>query len=165
MTPIHNYFSGEKAESILFITSGIVALVMPFYFIFVLKTSFWKGVAIPFLLVASLEIVVGFTIFIRSPKDKIRVESYMSHEPQKIKQEEIPRMEKVLHNFLIYRYVEIALIFIGIIFMYYTKNDTFLKGIGFGLFIMASIVLTLDFFAERRGIVYLEYLQNFTTNL
>lgn len=165
MNPILKYFNGEKAESYLFIITGVVALAMALYFVFVLKTSFWKGVAIPFLLVASLEIIVGFTIFVRSPKDTIRIENFISNEPQKIKFEELPRMEKVLHNFLIYRYVEIALICIGIIFMYYTKNDTFIKGIGLGLFIKASIVLTLDFFAERRGIAYLEYLQNFTTNL
>jgi hypothetical protein len=36
-----------------------------------------------------------------------------------------------------------------------------LKGIGLGLFIKASIVLTLDFFAERQGIEYLNYLHNF----
>lgn len=165
MNPIIKYFNGEKAESFLFIITGVVALAMALYFVFVLKTSFWKGVAIPFLVVASLEIVVGFTIFFRSPKDSIRVENFTSNAPQKIKLDELPRMEKVLHNFLIYRYVEIALIFIGIIFMYYTKNDTFIKGIGLGLFIKASIVLTLDFFAERRGIAYLEYLQNFTSNL
>jgi len=161
MNPILKYFKGEKAESILFIITGIVALAMALYFIYELKTSFWKGVAIPFIVIASLEILVGFTVYIRSPKDIVKVENIYNNEPQKIKLEEIPRMEKVLHNFVIYRYVEIALIFIGIIFMYYTKNDTFLKGIGLGLFIKASIVLTLDFFAERRGIEYLSFLHNF----
>jgi hypothetical protein len=60
---------------------------------------------------------------------------------------------------MIFRYVEIALIILGITLMYSYKNDTFLKGIGLGLFIQASIVLSLDFFAERRGYIYLEYLK------
>jgi hypothetical protein len=38
-------------------------------------------------------------------------------------------------------------------------NDTMWRGIGLGLFIQASIVLSLDFFAERRGHIYFVYLQ------
>ena len=68
-------------------------------------------------------------------------------------------MEKVLSNFVIYRYVEIALIILGIVLMYSSMNDTFWRGIGLGLFIQASIVLCLDFFAERRGHIYIVYLQ------
>jgi hypothetical protein len=67
-------------------------------------------------------------------------------------------MEKVLRNFVIFRYAEIALIILGIALMYSSMNDTFWRGIGLGLFIQASIVLCLDFFAERRGHIYLEYL-------
>jgi len=43
--------------------------------------------------------------------------------------------------------------------MYSSMNDTFWRGIGLGLFIQASIVLSLDFFAERRGHIYIVYLQ------
>jgi hypothetical protein len=73
MNPILKYFNGEKAETILFIITGIVALAMALYFIYELKTSFWKGVAIPFIVIASLEILVGFTVYIRSPKDIVKV--------------------------------------------------------------------------------------------
>ena len=132
---------------------------MALYFFFVLKTSFWKGVALPFIIVASLEFIVGYSIVTRSSKDIIRVQTYITNEPQKIQIDEIPRMEKVLSNFVIYRYVEIELIILGIVLMYSYMNDTFWRGIGLGLFIQASIVLSLDFFAERRGHIYSVYLQ------
>ena len=159
MNPIVKYFDGEKAESYIFILIGVIALAMAFYFIFALKASFWKGVAIPFIIVALLEFVVGYTIITRSPKDTARVETFLKTEPQSIKTHEIPRMEKVLSNFVIFRYVEIALIILGIVLMYSSMNDTFWRGIGLGLFIQAGIVLSLDFFAERRGHIYLEYLK------
>jgi hypothetical protein len=159
MNPIVRYFNGEKAESYIFILIGVIAFVMALYFFFVLKSSFWKGAAIPFIIVALLEFVVGYTIVTRSPKDIARVEKYMLKDPQSIKTLEIPRMEKVLNNFVMYRYVEIALIILGIILMYSSINDTFWRGIGLGLFIQASIVLSLDFFAERRGHIYFVYLQ------
>lgn len=159
MNPVVKYFNGEKLESYVFIIIGVVALAMALYFIFGLKTSFWKGVAIPFMLVAFLEFIVGYTIVERSPKDIKRVEHFMKSEPKMIRTHEIQRMEKVMRNFVIFRFIEIALIIIGISLMYSSMNDTFWRGIGMGLFIQASIVLSLDFFAERRGVVYLEYLK------
>jgi hypothetical protein len=165
MNPILKYFNGEKAESYIFILIGVIAFAMALYFIFVLKTSFWKGVAIPFFVVACLEFVVGYTIVTRSQKDINRVEQFVKSEPQNIKTLEIPRMDKVLSNFVIYRYVEIALIILGMVLMYSSMNDTFWRGIGLGLFLQASIVLSLDFFAERRGHIYVQYLNEFTQKL
>ncbi len=159
MNPVVKYFNGEKAESYIFILIGVIALVMALYFIFALKSSFWKGVAIPFIIVALLEFIVGYTIVTRSPKDITRVQTFIIKEPQSIKSLEIPRMEKVMSNFVVFRYAEIALIILGIALMYSSMNDTFWRGIGLGLFIQASIVLCLDFFAERRGHIYIVYLQ------
>lgn len=158
MNPVIKYFNGEKAESYLFIFIGVVALAMALYFLFGMKSTFWKGVAIPFIVVALLEFVVGYTIVTRSPKDIARVETYIQQEPRQIKMFEIPRMEKVMRNFVLFRYAEIIFIILGIVLMYSSMNDTFWRGTGLGLFIQAGIVLCLDFFAERRGHAYLEYL-------
>jgi len=128
---------------------------------FILKTAFWRGSAIPFVIVALLELIVGYTIVKRSPKDIMRVETFIKKESQNIKALEIPRMEKVMRNFIVFRSIEMALIIIGIALMYTSFNNPFWKGIGIGLFIQASTVLTLDFFAERRGHIYLNYLNEF----
>lgn len=152
MNPVLRYFNGEKAESYIFILIGVIAFAMALIFFFVLKSSFWKGAAIPFIIVALLQFVVGYTIVTRSPKDIARVEKFIKNEPQRIKTMEIPRMEKVLNNFVMYRYVEIALIILGIILMYSSMNDTFWKGIGLGLFIQAGMVLSLDFLRKDEGI-------------
>jgi hypothetical protein len=122
-------------------------------------------VAIPFILVGILELVVGYTIVRRSPVDILRVEKMINDEPQKIASEEIPRMEKVMSNFKVFRIAEIILIGIGILLMYHTLNDTFSRGLGLGLFFQASTVLSLDFFAERRGHMYLEFLNDFVQKL
>jgi len=159
MNPIIKYFQGEKAESYIFMMIGVVAFAMALYFFFALKTSFWKGVAVPFIIVALFELVVGYTIVTRSPKDIARVETYLQQAPKNMQTIEIPRMEKVLSNFVVYRYVEIALIILGIVLMYSSMQDTFWRGLGLGLFLQASIVLCLDFFAERRGHIYILYLQ------
>jgi len=162
MNPVIKYFNGEKAESYIFILIGVIAIAMSLYFILALKSSFWKGVAIPFIIVALLEFIVGYTILTRSLQDITRVETYIQKDPQSIKTLEIPRMEKVMSNFLIFRYTETGLIILGMALMYSSRYDTFWRGIGLGFFIQASVVLCLDFFAEKRGHIYLEYLKQLT---
>ena len=161
MNPIVKYFTGEKLESYLFLGFGIIGVVIAFIFYLVIKTSFLKGIAIPIMIVSLLEIIVGVTIINRSPKDIERVQEYSSHKIEMIEKVEIPRMEKVMNNFVIFRYAEISLIIVGIIIMYAFRQNLLLNGIGLGLFIESSIVLILDFFAERRGEIYLNYLRTF----
>jgi hypothetical protein len=162
MNPVVRYFSGEKAESHLFILMGVLTILLASYFLLGLKTSFWKGAAIPFLLVALLEIVVGVTIAVRSPKDIVRVERQIKYESARILTEEIPRMELVMRNFRMYRYIEMSLVICGLVLMYAAGISPFWRGVGFGLFSQAAIVLCLDYFAEARGHQYLEYLKSFT---
>lgn len=164
MNPIVKYFTGEKLESFLFLGLGLLGIALAVIFLSVTKTSFMKGIAIPFILVAALEIMVGLTLIYRSPKDIIRVETYLSKKTEMIQKEEIPRMEKVMRNFVLFRYTEIALIIIGVILMYGARQNFLWNGIGLGLFIQSSTVLLLDFFAERRGEVYLEYLKSMIDN-
>ena len=159
MEAIKNYFNAEKAESLLFIGFGIFAIILSVYLYFFVKDSFWKGLAIPLIFFSLVQIVIGTTIFTRSPKDNLKVENILNYEPNKIQLEEIPRMEKVMKNFVLYRYFEIAMIFLGIILMYGLSNYGFLKGFGLGLFIQCAVLLSLDFFAEKRGHFYIEHLQ------
>ncbi|MFN4765335.1 MAG: hypothetical protein ACK5IE_02625, partial [Bacteroidota bacterium] len=107
---------------------------------------------------------VGLTLVYRSPKDIVRVETYLSEKTEMIQKEEIPRMEKVMRNFIIFRFTEIILIIIGIILMYGSRQNSLWNGIGVGLFIQSNTVLLLDFFAERRGEVYLAYLRSIVEN-
>lgn len=160
MNPIVKYFTGERQESFLFLGLGIIGCTLALYFLFISKSSFLKGVAVPFLLVSFLEIAVGLTLIFRSPKDIIRVEKYLFERNEMIQKVEIPRMEIVMRNFLIFRYIEIGFILIGIFLLYGFRQSLFWNGIGLGLFIQSSIVLLLDFFAERRGEVYLGYLKS-----
>jgi hypothetical protein len=44
------------------------------------------------------------------------------------------------------------------VFLYF-QSSSFYKGFGLGLLIQAGFLLLLDYFAERRGAIYQEYLQ------
>ena len=160
MNIIRDYFNAEKFESLFFIFAGILAIGLSIYFWFVLKEAFYRGIAVPLVLVAAIQITVGTTVYLRSPKDIIRVENILAKAPKKVQSEEIPRMETVMKNFVIYRYVEIALILLGIGLFYFSPHQSFLRGIGLGLMVQAGVMLFLDYFAESRGIEYLNFLKN-----
>jgi hypothetical protein len=163
-TDIEKYFNAEKSESLLFLLIGIAGIIAAISFYFFIKTNFYKGAAIPLVLIGLLLGIVGFTVYKRSDADRIRVVYAYDLNPSELKQKEIPRMETVMKNFMIYRYIEIALAIAGIGLFFYFKNNIdqqFWKGFGVTLSLMALVALSADYFAEQRGAVYLKGLQSF----
>lgn len=162
---IEKYFIAEKSESLLFICIGAVAVIAALVFFFVLKTSFYKGAAIPLVLVGLLMGVVGYTVYNRSDADRKRNTYAYNMIPQDLKTKELPRMQTVMRNFEIYRWTEIILAVTGIVLFFYFRNNvvhTFWKGFGLTLALMAVIALAADYFAEARGKIYMKGLQEFT---
>ena len=160
---VTTYFTEEKIESLFFIIIGIISVCLALIFWFIIKYSFYNGLAFPFMLVGLMQIIVGTTVYIRSPKDIIKVEQFIRHEPQKIQTEELPRMEVVMKSFTFYKWIEIILMLTGIILyiLFFNSSQTFWKGLGLGLLIQASLMLTLDIVAEKRGRIYIQSLTIF----
>lgn len=162
---IEKYFNAEKAESFVFMGIGVVGIILALFFFFYLKTSFYKGAAIPLALVGLLLGVVGYTVYARSDSDRIRNVYAYDMNPGELKEKEIPRMETVMKNFSIYRYAEIVLAVTGIFLFFYFRqnlNRQLWAGLGIGLFVMALLALGADYFAEKRGHVYIKGLKEFT---
>lgn len=161
---IERYFTGEKQESILFMLIGLLSVAGGLVALFILKTAFWKGLAIPCMAIGVLLGIVGWTVYARSDNDRIRNVYAYSMNPDQLKQEEVPRMELVMKNFRLYRYIEITVLIVGLLMAVWGFNSgkQQLLGWGCGLMLMAVIALTADYFAERRGAGYLEGLKSFT---
>lgn len=161
---IERYFIAEKQESMLFVIMGVIAILLAMACWFYIKTNFSKGMVLPFVLVGLLMCIVGFTVYTRSDSDRIRNVYALDMNPGELKEKEIPRMEKVMKSFVVYRYTEIFLFLTGTgLFLFFRTNSdkAFWSGLGLGLLIMAFVALIADGFAERRGAVYLEGLRSF----
>jgi uncharacterized membrane protein len=77
-------------------------------------------------------------------------------------------MQTVMKSFVVYRWVEIVLAIAGIVLFIYFRNNaaqTFWKGFGLTLAVMALLALTADYFAEARGKIYTKGLQDFTAKM
>lgn len=163
---IEKYFLAEKAESWVFMAIGITAIVLAILFFFFLKTTFYKGAAIPLITIGLLLGIVGFNVYKRSDEDRIRNVYALTMNPGQLKEKELPRMEKVMKNFVVYRYVEIVLTLLGIgLFVYFKNNEAqlFWKGLGITLAIMALLAVTADYFAEKRGGLYKKQMDEFVS--
>ncbi|HMI78676.1 MAG TPA: hypothetical protein VK484_07775 [Ferruginibacter sp.] len=162
---IYKYFSGEKQESLVFLIIGlaVVLLAVIFWFFIKINPSFFKGAAIPLLAIGIIQVVVGYTVYARSDKQAKDIAYNMGLETVTYaKQVELPRMEKVMNNFIIYRWVEIAFILAGIVLIFLYRSNpgkAFWYGLGITLAIQATLMLTADHFAEKRGAVYKQELE------
>lgn len=165
---IEKYFNAEKNESLLFIILGITAIVIALVFFFYLKTNWHKGFAIPFVVVGLMHLIVGYTVNNRSDEDRKRNVYAYDMNPAELKAKEIPRMEKVNKNFVVYRYTEIALLFISVgLFFYFRGNaeKSFWTGLGLALAIEAAVSLGADFFAEQRAHHYIKGIQSYLNQI
>jgi len=161
---IEKYFLAEKAESRVFIAIGITAIITALLFFLIGKIPFYKGAAIPLVVVGLLLAVVGYTIYKRSDDDRKRNVYAFDMNPAELKDKELPRMKTVMRNFVLYRYTEIFLLLAGAyLFIYFIRDDKhdFWRGFGLALAVMAMIALTADYFAEKRGRVYTSGLASF----
>lgn len=165
---IEKYFTAEKQESLVFLIVGGAAVVAALVFFIVYKTSFLKGMAIPFAVFGLLFAIVGYTVYKRSDDDRKRNVYAYDMNPTELKEKEIPRMQKVMKDFVTYRWTEIVVLLAGCVLFYlYRSNDTrqLLAGIGIGCILMAAFGLVADAFAEKRGHVYLQGLKSFVQQL
>lgn len=161
---IEKYFNAEKAESRVYIAIGISGILFALGSFFFLKTDLHKGMAVPFASAGLLLSIVGYTVYSRSDQQKMENLNAYDTTPARLKDKELPRMKKVMKNFLIYRWIEIFLFLAGAgIFIYFIRDfrHDFWRGFGFALAIMALLTLAADYFAEKRGSIYLEGLETF----
>lgn len=166
---IYKYFIAEKQESLLFLIVGIVAVLLAVVCWFFIKSNpnFFKGAAIPLLAIGLIQMVVGYSVYSRTDKQKADIAYNIGMEPVNyVKQTELPRMKTVMKNFVIYRWVEIAFIITGLVLIFLFKSNpdkSFWYGFGIALAIQAIIMLGADYFAEKRGKLYVNELEKIAT--
>ena len=163
-TDIEQYFSAEKQGSLFFLAVGIVAVIASIILFFVLKTPFFKGTAIPMIIIGLIAGTIGFTIYKRSDEDRIRNVYAYDLNPIELKVKELPRMQKVMKSFKVIIIAEVVFLTAAVFLFFYFRTNAaqqLWSGIGAGLILMAVAVLFLDVAAERRAAIYTKGLEAF----
>lgn len=157
--PVSLYFGAERAESLLFICVGLVGLELAWTCWRKGMTGQARGAAVALTLLAAIQLLVGGTVFVRSPHDQARVSQALQSDVQQVRTQELPRMRTVMRNFRVYRWVEIAAVFLGALMALAGRRGSMTRGVGLVLLPQALVLLVFDGLAEERGASYLAWLQ------
>lgn len=153
------YFTGEKQESLLFIAVGILSIAVAAWLF--IQSHRLNSMALPLVAVALIQLIVGGSVYFRTGNQLSMLAKQSVEAPNQFKAEELKRMEVVMKNFTLYKWIEISLIFVGVGLILVFKNSDLAVGIGAGLVLQSAFMLCLDMFAEARGQDYLEILNKF----
>jgi hypothetical protein len=151
-----DYFHAEKAEALLFMVIGLVAIAI--------ATWLWmnghrlKAMAFPLVAIALIQLVVGGSVYFRTDAQLARLSQQATAAPAEFKTAETTRMQVVMKNFKLYKGIEIALIALGMLLIAFLQRHDMAAAIGAGLVLQSSVMLCLDMFAEARGQDYLKSL-------
>ena len=158
METISTYFNAERAESVVFIVAALLALAASVWCLIVLKQSFYFGMAISLATIAALQLIVGVTIYQRSPQDTARVQQMIQLEPDRLQTQEVPRMRVVMRNFKIYLGVELTLLILSLFALTLVTPGSLAQGLALGMALQAAFTAVLDLIATLRGGAYLSWL-------
>jgi len=161
---IEKYFLAEKQLGLVFIIIGSIAIVLAIIFFFLLKTNFYKGAALPLLAIGLIQLVASITVYKKSDEDRIRNVYAYDMNPAQLKNEELPRMQTANKNFVVLKWVEIALVATGLFLVFYYRpnaDKAFWYGFGLALAIQAVVMFMADYSAERRALEYTKGLESF----
>ena len=160
---MRSYFAAEKTEGWIFIGLGAASIGVGAYLL--TRGEDWaRGAAIPAIAVGALQgIGVGAYAFgIDSKVDQL--DAQIAHDPAAYRTEEHARMDGVVRRFVIYRIVELVVLGAGagLAVAGFVKPNDALKGAGITLAAQATILLTLDFFADARAHAYRDDIERFS---
>jgi len=151
---IKTYFTAEKNESLIFVFFGIVTIGFSLYTLLKWGDGFYKGFAVPVILIGLVQLVVGSTVYFRTDKQAQNLEALYQKDKVTFAKAETPRMETVMKNFSLYKKVEVAFIVIGLLLILLAPSKELWFGIGIGMLLQGALMLNADIFAERRGTTY-----------
>lgn len=163
---IEKYFVAEKQAGLVLFLIGIVALALAVVCFFVLKTNFYKGAAIPLLLIGVLQFFLGISHYRRSDEERKQNVYAYDMNPQELKARELPRMQGALRSIAVFKWGAAVLVLAGIalVLVYRSHPDKALwVGLGAGLAIQALIMFVAEYLAAGKAQHYLQQLEAFGT--
>lgn len=158
MDPIASYFNGEKLQCLIGAVFSLAGIGISVY-LFTLSRGLFKGIAWAVLPLSLLLLVICVGVVLRSPKDIVRVNEYLTRDPAKMHAVELPRMQKVMRSFKIIKRVEVAVVVIGLVLAMFLPKVELVRGLAIGLIFMGAMLYLFDHVAETRGARYVYYLE------
>lgn len=146
---IPQYFLAEKYEALLFIAAGAAAIGLAI--VLQRRRSSLRGMVIPLVAIALIQLVVGATVVWRSDAQIAQLQQLHRQDRAEFRAAEAPRMKTVIANFERYKTIEMGLLALGMAIVVLLRKREFWFAFGLGLVLQAGFMLVLDHFAQTRA--------------
>jgi drug/metabolite transporter (DMT)-like permease len=155
---LSTYFAGEKNGGLVLVGMGVVMAIAAVLFFparhdlrtFAITVGVWSA----------LELAVGIGLFLKTDGQLSGLQQLLSADRAALLASETPRMELVQRNFALIQYVWMAFIVAGALLGWWLKDTRpNTAGVALAFLINASMFLSFEISAERRGAVYLAALK------
>lgn len=159
---IEKYFIDEKQISLILIIISIAAIIIAVFCWFYWKTQLTKGAAIPLLIIALLQFVFSFSTYKSSDNKRVDVIYAFDMNPDKLQQEELPRMQQLLKQKSILQYTFTILFFAGALLVYYffhKSEKQFWTGFAIAVTLYSLVLFSVNFFADKKSLHYTQQLK------
>ena len=152
-------FAGEKSEAMLILLAGVVCLAGAIALWFWVREPFAKGLAASLLLAPAIGLGVGGSVYFRTDTQLRQLTEFQQREPAWFAAEEGPRIRQVVSSFAVYR-IGYALAVLGALALIIVPGRPVHYGLAVGLLLLAALGFTIDFYAERRAMEYMQALES-----
>lgn len=157
------YFAAEKQEALLFMLVGIAALAAAAWLF--KAGGACRGMLYPLTAIALIQLTVGGTVYFRTDAQVAALKAQYETAPVAFQLEETARMDKVVKNFVVYRWIEIGLLVAGVLLIVGLRRSALWHAVGIGLALQSALMLVLDYFAEKRAHEYLDFVTAISTGV
>jgi len=156
ITTMTDYFLAEKFESLLFMAVGGLSVAVAVWLW--LNGHRLKAMAFPLVAIALIQLVVGASVYFRTDAQLAQLSQQSLTAPAEFKQAETSRMQVVMKNFTLYKWIEVILLVVGVLLIVSLQRHDVAVAIGGGLVLQSAFMLFLDLFAAARGQDYMRAL-------
>jgi len=156
---LQTYFAGEKSEAVLIMLAGAACLAGALLLWFWVREPFAKGLAAALLIVATLGLVVGGSVYFRTDAQVRDLTELRRTDSVRFAAQEDPRIRQVVRSFGWYR-IGYAIAVLAALVLVFALGRPWHHGMAVGLLLLAALGFTIDFYAERRAVAYVEALES-----
>lgn len=153
---VREYFGGEKGQSWVWLGTGLVLGGTGGYLTFGQPGFLGHGIGWPLMAVSLVELAAGTVLLVRTGAQTDRLLADLDAHPQDALATELARIERVNATFRVLRWVEFAVVALGVAITglaLVSERET-LGGVGLGLMTQGGAMLALDHFAWLRSKLY-----------
>ncbi|MFC1834253.1 hypothetical protein ACFL2Q_05905 [Thermodesulfobacteriota bacterium] len=157
------YFNSEKTLGVLSIPMGAGVLILSGFVWYSHRDALASGMIVPLAIFGIVAVAGGTLLVHRTDKQMEQLTQLFQEDKRAFVEQELPRMEKVNANWPRLKVAYAIVVIVSLAVLFFVNKEWF-TGLAMALILMSAILLIVDVFAEKRAVIYTEYIRLINTS-